>query len=263
METPPNYSQYPRAGQTGGVGGSGRGYRGPGIYFDFISEAFNIVKNNLGVYAVGALLALIIFYAVQIPFSFMTNMIAYGSPTGSPKIDSNGLPKMNFMVFPISIVIGIIPGAVLQAMCVGMSLCALEEADTGKTSINTMFSGFRNFLPLLGTVVLTQIATTIGMIFCIFPFFLVAGVLSFAPLFTVHEGLGPIEAITKSFNLLKPYIWPMGGFFFVTSLVSGLGICACGIGIFFTLPILYICIALHYREFRGPLNQGFVAPQVP
>ena len=163
----------------------------------------------------------------------------------------------------LSILLGIIPGAILQALCCGISLCALEEADTGKTTINTMFSGFKNFLPLLGTVVLSQICIMIGFILCIFPLFIVAGLLSFAPLYAIHEGLGPVESIQKSFNTLKAYALPMAGFYFVASLVAGLGVCACGIGIFFTFPILYICVALHYREFRGPLNQGYIAPTMP
>jgi hypothetical protein len=263
METPPNYSQYPRPGQGPGTGGGGRGYRGPGVYFDFITEAFNIMKNNMGVYVVGSLIALVAFYAIQLPFSFLTNGMLYGNASGTPKFDANGMPKMNLGAFPVMMLVGLIPATVLQAFGVGLSLCALEEADTGTTTLNTMFSGFKNFLPLLGTVVLTLIATYIGLALCIIPGFLVAGALSIAPLITVHEGLGPIEAMSKSFNQLKAHIFPMAGFFFVASLVSYIGGCACCIGVLFTFPTLYITIALHYREFRGPLNQGYVAPMVP
>ena len=262
METPPNYTQYPRGGNSGGFGG-GRRYRGPGVYFDYIGEAFNMVRNNMGVYVVGALLALVIFYTVQFPFSILENTILYGGPLKGAQVDANGFPKINFAGLPVVMLLSIIPGAVLQAMYCGISLCALEEADTGKTNLSTMFSGFRNFLPLLGTVVLSQILMTFGIILLCIPFFFVMGALAFAPLLTVHEALNPIEAIQKSYTMLKGNVAMFTLFYIATAIVSTLGCCACGIGILFTFPILYICIALHYREFRGPLNQGYVAPTVP
>jgi uncharacterized membrane protein YjgN (DUF898 family) len=260
METPPNYSQYPRAGQTGGVGGSGRGYRGPGVYFDFISESWEMIKKNMGVYVVAVLLAGIINQIISFPFSMISNNLLYGNPLGVQNPRPGELPPINWSMLPIAVVLVLIPGAIANVITIGISLCALEEADTGATNLNTMFSGFRNFLPLALTTFLYILVVYVGLFLCLVPGIYVAGVFGFAPIISAKEGLGPIEAMKKSYWMLKGHAWAFCGIMLVAVLASGLGIIACCVGILFTAPIVHICLALHYREFRGPLNQGYVAP---
>jgi hypothetical protein len=261
METPPGYSQYPRSPQDAGFGASGRGYRGPGVYFDFITEAFDMIKKNMGVYVLGVFIASILSYLINLPFSFMTNTMLLGSPMG--QMDPKKMPEMNYAMFPVAMLISIIPYSISQVINLGVSLCALEEADTGSTSINTMFSGFRNFVPVAVTSLLYVLAVYVGLALCIVPGIYVAGALAFAPIIAAKEGLGPIQAMQRSYEMLKPHAWLYFCFMLVAVIVSFLGIIACCIGIIFTMPVMHICMALHYREFRGPLNQGFVAPQVP
>ena len=261
METPPDYSQYARPGQPAGPGGGGRGYRGPGVYFDFITDAFNMLKKNLGVYIVAVLIAGAITFAIQFPLNIVSNILLMGSPTGAA--GSRSVPQMNYAMFPIVMIIGLIPAAIQQLLILGISLCALEEADTGQTNINTMFGGFRNFLPVVLTNMLYILAIYVGAIFCIVPAFFVAGAFAFAPIISATEGLGPVQSMQKSFEMLKTNAWAMFGFMFVCGLLNLLGLAACCVGVLFTFPIAQIGLALHYREFRGPLGQGYVAPTVP
>ena len=258
METPPNYSQYPRPGQAGGFGGGGRGYRGPGIYFDFINDAWSMVMKNMGVYVVGALIVLVISQVVNLPFSFLNNQIIYGSPIGQPK--PGEFPSFTPVMVPLLMLSLLIPISVGQVMNIGLSLCALEEADTGSTSVNTLFGGFRHFFSVAATSILYILAIYVGVLLCIIPAFYVAGVFAFAPIIAAREGLGPIQSMQRSFEMLKPYAWANFGFLFLASLINVLGVIACCVGLLWTTPIMYIGLALHYREFRGPANQGFVAP---
>ncbi|MBI1333824.1 MAG: hypothetical protein GC165_13200 [Armatimonadetes bacterium] len=253
MQPPQNYAQYPR-----GHGGPGRPYRGPGVYLDYITESFQIVTRNAGVYVLGSLIIIAIVYAINIPVSLLSNTIAYGSPLGTPRATrlEDFLPMMA-KALPISMVASIIPGAIMQTLSTGIALCAIEEADTGTTTFGTLFSGFKCFVPLIGTSFIFQILSLVGFCLCIVPFFFIAGLLCFAPIIVVKEGLGPIAAVQRSVQLLGPFWLAMGGFYFLASLVGGLGICACIVGFIFTMPVLYVCIGLHYREFRGPLNPGF------
>ncbi|MEI8281782.1 MAG: hypothetical protein WCG75_05200 [Armatimonadota bacterium] len=261
METPPDYSQYARPGQPAGPGGGGRGYRGPGVYFDFITDAFNMVKNNLGVYLVATLITFAVWFAVQFPLNIVNNMLLMGNPLGTT--GSRGVPQMNYTMLPVVMIIALIPAAVQQMLMVGISMCALEEADSGQTNINTMFSAFRNFLPVVLTNMLYILAIYIGAIFCVIPAFFVAGAFAFAPIISATEGLGPVQSMQKSLTMLKTNAWAMFGFLFVCSLLNVLGLAACCVGVLFTFPIYQIGLALHYREFRGPLGQGYVAPTVP
>lgn len=239
-------------------GGGGRGYRGPGVYFDFITDAFNMMKNNMGVYVVGALIALGITYAIQIPMSLLQNTLLYGSPLGTMRPERQF--DVNWPMLPVLLIISLIPTAISQVLMLGLSLCALEEADTGSTSISTMFSGFRNFLPVAAATILYTIAIYVGTLFCIVPGIFLTGVLAFAPIICAKEGVGPIEGMKRSYYMLKSNAWMFFLYLLVAWIVSLAGAIACCVGVLFTFPIVHIGMALHYREFRGPLNQGFVAP---
>ena len=263
METPPDYSQYPRPNQFGGIGsGSGRPYRGPGIYFDFLNDAWNMVMKNMGVYVVGTLLVFIITQVVNIPFSLLNNVILGQNPF-DPGSRRNSMPNFSYASVPLLMLSSLIPMAVGQVLNAGISLAALEEADTGMTTLNTIFSGFRYFVNVAVTSVLYILAIYIGIIFCFIPGIYIAGAFAFAPIIAAKEGLGPIQSMQRSYEMLKPFAWANFGFLFVASLINIIGIIACCVGMLWTIPIMYIGIALHYREFRGPANQGFVAPTMP
>lgn len=216
-----------------------------------------MVRKNMAVYVVGALLIMIISQVVNIPFSLLNNLILYGNATG-PK--PGEIPHFSPSSVPLMMLAFMIPFAISQVMNVGLSLCALEEADNGSTSINTLFAGFRNFLNVGATSILYVLAIYVGIVLCIVPAFYIAGVFAFAPIIAAREGLGPIQSMQRSYEMLKPYAWANFGFLFVAGMVNIIGLLACCIGVLWTLPISYIGIALHYREFRGPGNQGFIAP---
>ena len=258
METPPNYSQYPRSGPGGsGFMSGGRGYRGPGIYFDYLSEAWTMITKNMPVYVVSALLIMVISQVLNMPFSFLNNAVLYGSPMG-PK--PGEMPHFNPALLGISFFAFLIPVAVGQVLNIGLSLCALEEADTGATSLNTLFSGFRYFINVSVTCILYILAIYLGVLLCIVPAFYIGGVFAFAPIIAAKEGLGPIQSMQRSYDMLKPYAWANFGFMFVASMINILGVLACCFGLLWTTPILYVGLALHYRDFRGPINQGYAAP---
>lgn len=257
METPPNYTSYPRAG---GVGGGGRPYRGQGIHFEFITDAFDMIKKRMDVYVVGSLLVMVLTQIIQFPFSFINNYLMYGSWLGGGKVGPNGMPIIHWINMPFVLILSLIPTAIAQGLGIGLTLCALEDADTGNTSLGTLFSGFRNFLPMAATYFLYMLATLIGTICCIIPGIYLGGALAFGPIMVVKEGLGPIEALQKSYKMMSPYAFMYFLLIFVAGLTNFLGLFACCIGILFTYPIMFIVVALQYREFRGPLDQNYQAP---
>ncbi len=255
METPPpNYAQYPR-GNNHNLGG-GMPYRTPGIYFDYISIAFKMITRNAGVYVLGAFVVLIVFYAITIPFSLLANYISYGSPLGAQNIPPDQILASLGRSMPISMATNILPGALFYMMFTGISLCAIEEADTGTTSFNTLFKGFNNFGTTFVSCILLYVVQTIGMYLCCLPFFLVAGFFAFVPIIAATEGLSVGANFAKSSEYLKPFFLPMAGLYLVATFLGGLGVCACLVGVLFTFPILYVVIGLHYRDFRNANRQG-------
>ena len=252
METPPSGSAaYPRGNQNFG----GAPFRGPGVYFDYINTAFSMITKNAAVYVLGSFIILLMFYGMVFPLSFLSNYISYGSATGPRNLAPDQYLFSVARSMPVSLAVNLIPGTLFYMLFTGISLCAIEQADTGVTSINTVFKGFNNFGNTFVCCILMYFAMTIGFYFCCVPFFFLGGLFAFVPIISATEGLGVAACFSKSIDMLKPYILPMAGLYFVASLIGGLGVCLCGLGLFITFPILYVVIGLHYRDFRGPVSQ--------
>ncbi len=223
--------------------------RGPGVYFDYIGIAWKMITKNPSVYIVGGIVILIAAMAVQIPIQLVSAMLG-GS---NIKVDANTgtTTGPNMMMFPITFALGLVGGAVIQALVSGMSLAAIEEADTGSTKFETLFSGFKNFGNLFVGSLLYTLAIYAGTILCIIPGLYLAGALALTLLIIIKEGTSGVDGFKASFARLKPYAFSMFGLIFVASICSALGLIACGVGVIVTWPIYSIVLGLTYRDFRS------------
>lgn len=243
MDIPPNpESNYPRQGFTGQTGAP---TRPPGAYLDYISDAFNIVKSNAGVYVVGTLLIIVASWVIQFGFSLIISLVmgtsmSNGQPTGA-----------NIGATLLLMLIMIVPNAIVQMLIYGLSAAAVEQLDTGATSLNTVFGVLKNGVNLFLTLLLMTMAIYAGFLLCIIPGFFVAGALWMAPSFCIQENLGPIDALKKSWDVSKPRAFPLFGVMFVCGLVNIIGLIACGVGLLWTIPIIYVVQAMHYRDHRN------------
>ncbi|MCB8931968.1 MAG: hypothetical protein M9921_02045 [Fimbriimonadaceae bacterium] len=239
---PEEFSPYPRSGTTGG---SGSPLRPPGVYFDAIGDAIQIVKQDVGTWVVAALLLLAVSYAISIPMSFIANVVAYGAlfPTPAQQME-RGLFAL-VISFPFSLV----SGAVSAVLSAGMIQMALRKIDGGPVEIGDLFSGFGQFLPMLIGNSLMSILIMIGAVFCIVPGLYVAGALAFVPILIVRQRLGGVEAINASWEVLRPFAFPMVGLLIVLGLLVVLGVIACLVGVLFAIPVYTMTLALHYRAF--------------
>lgn len=98
-----------------------------------------------------------------------------------------------------------------------------------------------NFIPCLGQVVafVLQIAVSLGM----------QTVLFFAwPLVALSEDT-PMDCIKKSITFALAHFWPLLILSFVTGLIGGAGMIACGVGILFTAPLAIAINLVAYKEY--------------
>jgi hypothetical protein len=163
------------------------------------------------------------------------------------------------VIFGFYGVIGVL-AILMQVICAGFSACAIEQADTGSTSFGTLFSAFRRIGPLVVCIFCCQFLSVIGMYACFVPGFYLFGVLAFAPLLVIEEKLGPFEAMARSMAMIKPYAWSFAGLVFVLGLIASFSACLFGVGFIFGLPLHYIVVGLHYREFRTTNQSTIVIP---
>lgn len=238
-EVPPSdpsteFSPYPRQ-QPGTIDA-----RPPKISLDCISEAIALVKQDLGLWVVAALLSGVISYAVSIAVSLLANIVAYGSAIST---------QTSVMGVILAVVFGFVSSAVSYLLYAGMVQMALGKMDGRPLEISDLFSGFGRFPQMLIGVTVTSLAMYLGLVLLIIPGLFVAGALAFVPFLVVRQNLSGMEAVKKSWEVLKPQAFSMFGFMIVLGLLIMVGLILCGVGVLFTLPVGAAAMAIQYRAF--------------
>lgn len=238
-EVPPTdpsqeYSPYPRQ-QPGTVDA-----RPAKVSLDCISEAISLVKQDVGMWAVAALLCGVISYAVSISVSLLANIVAYGSALST---------ETSVMGVILGVVFGFLSSAVSYLLYAGMVQMALAKIDGQPLEISDLFTGFGRFPQMLVAVTLSTLATYLGLILLIIPGLFVAGALAFVPFLVVRQHLSGMEAVSKSWEVLKPHGFAMFGFLFVVGILIMVGLVLCGVGVLFTLPVGAVAMAIQFRAF--------------
>lgn len=216
------------------------------MYFDYINQAFTMMKAEPTVFVLGSLAIFVLTMLVQAPFQVINQVMM---PQASK--DPEAAMGMLAILLPISAIEGILLGGLQWALYTGISLATIEYADTGSTKFETLFSGFKNFGQLLLASILYSIALMVGFVCCIVPMFYLIGALAFTQLIVIKEHIPAIPAMKRSYALLKPFAWSMAGLIIVTGLLNIVGFLACCVGLLVTMPIMYMVVGLAYRDFRN------------
>jgi uncharacterized membrane protein len=249
---PPQYAQYPRPGSGPGVGGGEFPHRGPGVYFEHIGEAFKLIFRNPKVYlgSGGIILGMLaIWYVVYLVGFFMV------MPKESRSQDPSGfLAYMGVTYLGLLLMMWF-----LGVASSGITACAIEDANGGHSTFATLKTVFRRFWAISLVTLITGLLSTVGFMLCFFPGLYVAGLLSLAPAICLKEGLGPIESIQKSYEVIRPHGLMMAVLFLVVIIIMYAG-SMCGIGTLFTWPLYYVMGGLLYRDFCIPVQRQTMGP---
>lgn len=240
-------SNYPRGG--GGNANFATPTRGPGIYFDYIGMAWKMILKNPSVYIVGGIVMLIAAAVVQAP-SQIISVMAGGTNVKVDPVTGVASGGPSLALLPFTLVLSLVSGAITTALMTGMSLAAIEDADTGTTKFETLFSGFKNFGNLIIGSILYTLAIYVGFLLCIVPGIYLTGALSLTLLIIIKEGANGVDGLKLSMERMKPYAFGMFGLALVAGICSALGLLACGFGLVVTWPIYSIVLGLTYRDFR-------------
>lgn len=243
-----------------------RGYYPPGIHWEFIGEAFNLIKANPGTWIGGGVAVIVISSVLGQIGSLFGNMVAYGSLVGPSDPTTFDGAKF-FLALAVSIPISLLLQGVSTCLYAGMASMAGEQMQTGYVRLK-IFDYMGNVIKTSGTTILYWIIVSIGLLLFIVPGIYLAGRLTMAPYYSAIEGLGPMEALKKSWDTFENHAWSMFALIFVAGIVSALGVLACCVGLFYTFPVFSIVIGLtlvafHPNIFGGMPNQGNPASPSP
>jgi hypothetical protein len=145
----------------------------------------------------------------------------------------------------------------------GMIRMATRQVFGGVPRIEDLFSVFDVGYHLLAGTVFYGAASFLASLFCVIPGFIVSGLLMFTLPLIVIARRPATNAVAESWKVLSPQWLTAAVFHFVLSIVSGMGILLCGIGILFTGPLYCLSIALLFHEFYEPTSSPYMKKPSP
>ena len=180
-------------------------------------------------------------------------------------------PNMSVLIVAglIAAVVSSITVAILAGpMTAGLFLVVrrLLQNDPAKPQAGDVFKGLDFFLQSL---ILVVICLVIGSVLAMVPVLgqiaglLIGAVMWWGLLFVTYEKLTAIDALKKLFELLKTgeFTLPLV-FAVIVNLIAGLGIIACCVGVFFTVPLAYCMMACCYQTLFGEESGAVIDAEV-
>ncbi len=234
----------------------------PTIQFAAIRQAWELIQQDFGVYAVASLILVVLsvvsYYAVQIPMEALLPM--NGKSIWIPyDFSSPGFWGWGLAQFVSSRVISFYLGAGYFSLCI-------KRLRGEKLSVWQVFAGFKPFFAMFAAAILVLTLEAGGCLFLIVPGMLAVGLLAFVPQIMMDQHTGPVEAIRMSFFALKRDWAPMWLLAFVMTAIAFAGVLACGVGVVFTAPLYYFVLAIHYHAYfpaQGGLHAFRVTEVTP
>jgi hypothetical protein len=213
---------------------------GPSIRFDVIGKAFNMIFADIGTWVVAAIILLV---GVGIVESILYFIAVLPMMSGS----MGGFIVMMFMF----VVSAFVVSAVANVLISNMYRMALIALGGDRPSVNEMFKFGSNVGNIVVGALLVGLLISVGAIACYIGAFVVGGLLMFTMPLIVDRNMPATDAMKLSFETLKKDVVMAAVFFLVIGLCASIGFVACGIGIFFTFPVMPLAIAMLYRDYFG------------
>jgi hypothetical protein len=247
------------------------------VDFGWLKQAWALLNARAGLWAGTTALFFLFSLALWLLWLVPTGGLNTLRQTWIAVISANpgSMPKSNpIQDFALNRAFAVLAGGVSGVFLGGLYRTALRQMRGEPVSALGLFSGFPQAGSLLAVGVVVPAFTGLleGLIFWLLHLAHVSAALSatplgllnwllslvfgaltmFAPLRVVDQGEGATDAILGSARLLHGQRLRGVLFYFVATLVSGLGGLACGIGMLATYPVLLLGIAVGYWSLTQP-----------
>jgi hypothetical protein len=150
--------------------------------------------------------------------------------------------------------------APLQA---GVLMLAVRRIQGHDTEFGSVFSYFPKMLPLTLAGVIVALITYAGLALLIIPGIFLSTCLMFVQILVVDRNIGPIEAVKLSLSVVKGRFWHVFGTMFVAGCFVLLSVLPLGIGLIWSLPWMYLVMAVMYRSLFGVQSIPFLTSYPP
>jgi uncharacterized membrane protein len=133
----------------------------------------------------------------------------------------------------------------------GLFIAVRRRLLTGRSEWMDVFQGFNHFLDAFLLCLVASVFSSIGLVLCFFPFFIVGAAYLFAYPFLIDRKLGFWEAMESSRRLITRDLSGYVIFFILLCLLNLVGLVMAGIGLLFTLPVSVAAVAAAYEDVVG------------
>lgn len=114
----------------------------------------------------------------------------------------------------------------------------------------SMLTDTTNLGTFVGTTLLISLASLVGFILCILPGIAVVVFAAYAPFIALDKGVGPVEAIRQSVDMVKNNLGPVLLVLLLAYAVYYVG-SLCYVGLLVSIPVALVMIAHSYRALSG------------
>lgn len=141
----------------------------------------------------------------------------------------------------VSVILGIILGMGLIKIC-------LKFYDNEKPKFSDLFSQYPLFFKMLFGSIFYTLIVIFGFILLFIPGIIFVIKFYLFEYFIVDKGLGPIEALKKSWRITKGSCWNLFLFLLLISAINLLGALAFMVGLLLTIPTTTVATVFVYRK---------------
>lgn len=129
----------------------------------------------------------------------------------------------------------------------GIIRIALKLVDMEKPSFSDLFQG-KSLINYILASIINCVIIAVGFILLIIPGIIFAFRLQFAKYLVIDKGMGPVDAIHKSWDMTRGITWNLFLFSLLLVLINILGLIAFLVGLFITVPLTMVANAFVYRK---------------
>lgn len=181
----------------------------------------------------------------KLNFSFLVKIILIVAVaylvSGITRDGFKDIPLLGFLITILFWILHIV-------LDIGLVKIALKFASSQKPNLEDLYNHYPLFWQYLAGSLLSGLIVIGGFILLIIPGIYFSVKLQFVQYLIVDEGLGPIEAIQKSWKITEGSFWNLLLLDIILGVINVLGILALLIGLLWTIPTTSIATAYVYRK---------------
>jgi uncharacterized membrane protein len=149
-------------------------------------------------------------------------------------------------------IIDVIGTLVQLVLDMGVIVITLKFVAGERPEFADLFSRAGYVLHYLGASIIVVVMVSLGLVFLIVPGIYLWIRVGFFGFYIVDEGVGPLDALQKSWDLTRGAVMELFVFWLLVAVVNLVGALFLMVGLFASLPVTSLMTAYMFRRLQGP-----------